>query len=120
MEHPNWRPAPLTREHIKSLAEDLSRAYSDFDGSLGRILDSRYHDRDAYAAIRNCRRHMLDLIERLDYLMMIQQGLEHKDFTDVVLSGILRVGDALTSLDFLSEIEYNDAIRQIERKAKKS
>lgn len=117
MDNTNWRPAPNTRENIKTLADELNKVYNGFDGSIGRILDRKYHDRDAYAAIRNYRRQMLDLIERIDFMMMIQQGLEHKDFTELVLSGMLRAGDVLTSLDFLSEIEHSDAIRQIERKA---
>lgn len=115
-----WRPAPNTREDIKKLADDLHNAYTGYDGSVGRILDRKYHDRTAYEAVRNHERQMFDLFRRIDFLVMIQQGLEHKTFTDVVLSGILRAGDALRSLDILAEIEHNDPIREIERKAREN
>lgn len=113
-----WHPAPNTREDIKRLANDLQSVFDGFDGSVGRILDRQYHDRTAYAAVRDYKRQMLDLLERIDFLLMVQQGLENKTFTDVVLSGILRAGDVLRSLDLLSEIEHNDPIREIERKAR--
>jgi len=117
VDNSNWRPAPNTRENIKTLADDLGKAFSGLDGSLGRVLDRRYHDRTAYSAVRDYERQIQDLLARIMFLLMIQQGLEHKDFTDIVLSGIIRAGDVLTSLDFLSELEKTDAIREIERKA---
>jgi hypothetical protein len=112
-----WREAPNTRPETKRLAVQMNDTWDELMASLDALQGRQYHESDVYGTARDQIRRLEDHLARLKWLLSLQQGLEHKTFVDVIASQVLELGEALTSMEFLSRIEKNDPIRELQRKA---
>jgi hypothetical protein len=112
-----WREAPNTRQELKRQAVEMNYVWDELMASLDDLQGRVYHENDAYGAAREQIRRLEDHLNRVRWLLSLQQGLEYKTFVDVISSDILALGEALTSMDFLGRIEKNSPIREIKRKA---
>jgi hypothetical protein len=112
-----WREAPNTRQELKRQAVEMNYVWDELMASLDALQGRQYHDHEAYGAARDQIRRLEDHLARLNWLLSLQQGLEHKGFVDIIASRILELGEALTSMEFLGRIEKNSPIREVKRKA---